>query len=137
MKIYLDIDGVILGTASPAGDVASLLTLLLDRFPGKVYWLTTHCRGGADRTEEWLRGKLPDALADRLCREVLPTDWNTLKTEAIDFSEPFLWLDDGLLWSERRILEAHGAADCWIPMDRRDPGMAARAEAIVRMRNGE
>ena len=134
MNVYLDIDGVILGTASPPEDVVALLTFLLDHFPRAVYWLTTHCRGGCNRTEEWLRGKVEDALAHRLYREVLPTDWNTLKTEAIDFSVPFLWLDDALLYSERKALQDRGALDNWLVMDKRDPGAAKAALRIIRQR---
>ncbi len=134
MNLYLDIDGVILGTASPAEDVEALLTLILDCFPASAYWLTTHCRAGKNRTREWLQGELPDALLNRLDRTLQPTDWNTMKTEAIDFSVPFLWLDDGLLWSERDTLEKHGALDSWIVMNKRDPGAAKAAMKRIRDR---
>ena len=127
MHIYLDIDGVILGTASPMKDIEDLLTLILDRFPDSVYWLTTHCRGGENRTGEWLRGKLKEELVERLEKSVRPTDWNVLKTEAIDFSTPFLWLDDELLYSERKALQIHGATDNWIVMNKRDPCAARNA----------
>ena len=131
-NIYLDIDGVIIGTASPAEDVEALLTFILDSYPQSVWWLTTHCRGQCRRTGEWLNGKVPDALAARLDHEVRPTDWKTLKTEAIDFSMPFLWLDDALLYSERRVLREHGKLDSWLVMDKRDPGMARAALEIIR-----
>ena len=127
MNIYLDIDGVIVGTASPVEDVEALMTFILDHFPGSVFWLTTHCRNGCNRTRDRLRGKVSDALAQRLYREVQPTDWDTLKTEAIDFSAQFLWLDDALLYSEKKALHDHGAADSWLMMDKRNPIMAKKA----------
>ncbi len=136
MDIYLDIDGVIIGTASPAEDVEALLCFILDHFPRSVYWLTTHCKGRVNRTKEWLSGQVADALAERLYREVRPTDWDTLKTEAIDFSAPFLWLDDALLYSERKALQDHGKLDSWLVMDKRDPGMAKAALAVVRQYAG-
>lgn len=132
MRIYLDIDGVIIGSASPPEDVETLLYFILDRFPGSVYWLTTHCQGQCNRTKEWLEGRVADALAERLYREVRPTQWKTLKTEAIDFSAPFLWLDDALLYSERKALEDHGKSGSWLFMNKRDPGMAKKALAAVR-----
>lgn len=47
-KIYLDIDGVLKGVSSPKEDVVVLLRYCLDNYPGRVYWLTTHCRGGRE-----------------------------------------------------------------------------------------
>ncbi len=136
-KIYLDIDGVILGTCSPPEEVEALLRFLLDRFPGRLYWLTTHVRGGENRAGDWLRGKLPDPLTDRLAAEVLPTDWNTLKTEALDFSVPFLWLEDAPLWSEGEALRRHRAGDRLLRMDPRDPASARRALALLRQAAAE
>ena len=132
MNIYLDIDGVIIGTASPAEDVEALLNYIMDHFPRSVYWLTTHCKGPCNRTKEWLQGQVSDTLAERLYREVRSTDWNTMKTEAIDFSAPFLWLDDALLYSERKALQDHGKMDSWLVMNKRDPDMAKKALEIIR-----
>ena len=126
-NIYLDIDGVILGTRSPVEDVEALLAWLLDHFPGRVYWLTTHVRDGANGAADWLRGKLPDRLVDRLAAEVKPTGWNVLKTEAIDFSVPFLWLEDAPLWSERAALRRMHAEDSLLCMNKKDPRAARSA----------
>ena len=132
MDLYLDIDGVLIGTASPREDVEALISFILDRFPGPVRWLTTHCRGGENRAGEWLRGKLPDSLVRGLDERAEATDWQTLKTEAIDFTTPFLWLDDALLYTEKKILQAHGALDSWIRMDSRDPHAAQGALEAIR-----
>ena len=132
MNIYLDIDGVLLDTASPEEDIAAFAMYLLDHFPGRVYWLTTHCRGGVNRCEEHLRGRLADTLVDRLAREVLPTDFVTWKTEAIDMTTPFLWFEDFPFAHELRDLEQHSAAASCILMDPRDPFMAQKALETVR-----
>ena len=44
MNVYLDIDGVIVGTASPQEDIVELLEYILGQYPHSAYWLTTHCR---------------------------------------------------------------------------------------------
>ncbi len=44
MNIYLDIDGVLRGAASPVEDVANFLNYVIDNYPDSTYWLTTHCR---------------------------------------------------------------------------------------------
>ena len=49
MNIYLDIDGVLVGTASPMSDIVDLLEYILERFPHSTYWLTTHCRWGSNQ----------------------------------------------------------------------------------------
>ena len=136
MRIYLDIDGVILGTASPQEDVCALLEALLRRFPGEVCWLTTHCRGGENRTWRALAGRLPQALLDRLKEEVLPTDWDVLKTEAIDLGEPFLWLEDAPLYSEREALRRAGREDCLLLMNPKDPASARKALERIRAESG-
>ena len=62
-KIYLDIDGVIRGVASPREDVVALLRYCLDNYPGAVYWLTTHCRGGENHVGAALRGEFDDEFS--------------------------------------------------------------------------
>lgn len=133
MNIYLDIDGVLVGTASPMSDIVDLLEYILERFPHSTYWLTTHCRWGSNQCAQWLeQNGLPKPLVDRLHRTVRPTHWHTLKTEAIDFSIPFVWLDDALLYSERAVLHQHHAKDGVFLMDSRDDQMALKALAYLK-----
>ena len=122
MNIYLDIDGVILGPESPKKGIDKLLKYLLKNYPDNTYWLTTHCKGGINRCGEWLRqNHLPEKLVAELEAKVKPTDWGVLKTDAIDFSQPFFWLDDSLLESERMVLSQHGALDSCMLIDKHDP----------------
>ena len=44
-------------------------------------------------------------------------NWETFKTEAIDFSTPFLWFDNYLLEEEKGILKQKNCFDSWICVD--------------------
>ena len=48
----------------------------------------------------------PKSTIERL-KQIKPTQWNTLKTEAIDFGSDFYWLDDYVLEAEKKELERH------------------------------
>lgn len=128
MNIYLDIDGVLIGTNSPREDIISFIRYLLDHYPGSTYWLTTHCKGGVNRCAEWLRmnGFLAD-LVDEMDRIIKPTDWETIKTEAINLDQDFIWFDDSLFEMERKTLEAYCALDCFYRMNPKDPEAAKKA----------
>ncbi len=102
MNIYLDIDGVLIKKDNSSADnVVEFLKYVTDNHD--VYWLTTHCRGGENNTLSHLKGKLPDKAFEYL-EKIKPTDWQTLKTEAIDFTRDFLWLDDYVIEVEKNIL---------------------------------
>jgi hypothetical protein len=103
----------------------------LDNFPNSTYWLTTHCKSGENHTNYTLRGIYPDELVDRMVRTIKPTDWNILKSDAIDFSQPFIWFDDDLFLSEKKVLEQHNALNSHFRMTLRDPNMAKKALRAV------
>ena len=126
-KIYFDIDGVIKGTASPKEDVMALLRYCLDNYSGAVYWLTTHCRGGVNHTDFALKGEFPDVFVDELYNKILPTDWEVMKTEAIDMDADFVWFDDNLFETEKKVLEQNYVLDGFFLMNPRDPEMAKKA----------
>lgn len=126
-KIYFDIDGVLKGTVSPQEDIVALLRYCLDNYAGCIYWLTTHCHGGENHTDFVLRGELPDNLVDELYNKVLPTNWEAMKTEAIDMDSDFVWFDDTLFESEKMILEQNYVLDGFFKMNPKDPDMAKKA----------
>lgn len=130
MNIYLDIDGVMLGTTSPQEDAEAWLNYVLDNFPS-IYWLTTHCRGGENQTKFWLNGKLSAELIRCISQRIQATDWGVLKTDAIDFTEPFIWFDDNLMLSERQVLEEHSCLSSHFAMDPKDPDMADKALKLL------
>ena len=115
MNIYLDIDGVILANDKQAALHADeFIAHLVNNFP--VYWLTTHCMRVGDDPLLMLSGFF-GAETLELLKKVKPTQWDTLKTEAIDFSQPFLWFDDDPLAEEREELAQRGVLESWVEID--------------------
>ena len=74
-----------------------------------------------------LRGYLSDKLLDELETKVKPTTWEVLKTDGIDKDQDFVWFDDNLFESEKRVLESYYALDGFFRMNPKDPGMAKKA----------
>ena len=124
MNIYLDIDGVLLANdRQPANYASEFLRYVLTNYPVSTYWLTTHCQGDASRPIRDV-GDLFDDETIELMRKIKPTTWldSSAKTDAIDFSKPFLWFDDDLFPNERKALIEHSVLDNWIEVDlRKDP----------------
>lgn len=93
VKLYLDIDGLLLtkrGKYLPE-NIEEFIEYILENFD--CYWLTTHCKGDKETALNYLSGFYPSHLIEKL-KLVKPTNWKTLKTEAIDFESEFFWLDD-------------------------------------------
>ncbi|GAC1502554.1 MAG: hypothetical protein NVS1B10_07360 [Candidatus Saccharimonadales bacterium] len=117
MNIYLDVDGVILANDTNAALYADeFLQTILSKFPDTTYWLTTHCWKGDNRAAAVVSPFLKPGTAV-LLNKIKAADWGELKTDAIDFSKPFLWFDDNLYPGERKVLEANDALDNWIEVD--------------------
>ena len=52
-----------------------------------------------------------------LARQIKPVTWHGLKTDAIDFTQPFLWVDDSLQEAELAVLRTHDCIHRWIHAD--------------------
>jgi len=117
MNIYLDIDGVLLANESNAANYADeFLQAVLAAYPDSTYWLTTHNWRGENRTKEVLAPHLrPETVP--LLDKIKPSVWNEMKTDGINFSEKFIWLDDDLWQDELKVLEQHNATDNFILID--------------------
>lgn len=104
-KLYLDIDGVLVTAKNTraADGVISFLQFITSNFD--CYWLTTHCKGDSEYAINYVREFVPDR--DNLLPKIKPTNWNTLKTEAIDFDSEFFWLDDYPMMAEILVLKQH------------------------------
>ena len=115
MNIYLDIDGVILANdLQKAKHAAEFLKYITNNH--EVYWLTTHCKGDAEYTVNFI-SRFFDPETIETLKKIKPTNWQTNKTEAINFDEPFLWFDDHLFESEITNLLERNAYDSWIEVD--------------------
>jgi hypothetical protein len=115
MNIYLDIDGVILANdQQPSKHAKEFLKHITDNHI--VYWLTTHCKGDADYTVNHIN-RFFDIETIGYLKKIKSTDWKTWKTEAINFNEPFLWLDDQIFDFELKDLEKHNALENWIKIN--------------------
>jgi hypothetical protein len=122
--IYLDVDGVLLRRScvsrggfelSPGAE--AFLAYLVESFD--VCWLTTRCKHGLpnDITRAFRHAMqvtdLPPKLTE-LINLVKPTQWNACKTEGIDLSTDFYWIDDNPTREALQVLAQHGCEHRWI-----------------------
>ena len=115
MNIYLDIDGVLLKKhGGPADNVLEFLKYMTDNHD--CYWLTTHCRNGANQSVEYLEDKLPKEALEYL-NKIKPAYWDTLKTEGIDFTKDFKWYDDYIMEAEEKVLKEHNCLDSFVRVE--------------------
>ncbi len=122
--IYLDVDGVLLRRSpinsfgfevSPHAE--EFLTNLVASY--RVRWLTTRCRAGMpnDVARAFRHAmqvtNLPPKLAE-LIDLVEPAPWNACKTEGIDLTADFFWIDDNPTPRALQVLAQHGCEHRWI-----------------------
>ena len=114
-NIYIDIDGVILTRGGvPAAHLDKFLRYILSNY--SVFWLTSRCNGNCKYTIKYLsQFLLPESIP--LIKRIMPTSFRLDKTEAIDFSKRFFWLDDELFASEVNTLREHDRYDSWIEVN--------------------
>lgn len=113
-KLYLDIDGVILNGGKATEGIVEFLQFVTEHF--ECYWLTTHCYGDASPVFLHLVSRVPSEALPYI-EQFKATKWESWKTEAIDFSTPFVWLDDNLFDMERQALTSHNALESFIHFD--------------------
>ena len=115
VKIYLDIDGVLLTKDKKVPEYGEELLSNLT-WNHDCYWLTTHCHGGGSNAVEYLSQYYPDSILEKL-GGIKQTDWMTLKTEAIDFDSDFIWLDDCPFESEKNVLRKYNKINSLMIVD--------------------
>ena len=135
-KLYLDIDGVILTTkrTKPADFAIPFIDFATNHYD--CYWLTTHCKGNTSIPLAYLAEHFDKATIGKL-QKIKPTNWSTLKTEAIDFLSDFIWLDDNPFASEINILTAHLAKDKLIIVDLNKPDELKRVLEILKLKTSD
>lgn len=116
MNVYLDIDGVLLANELNLSEgAADFIKFAADNF--SVFWLTTHCMdGNPDHAIEYLQRATTEDLRPWL-KKFKPVTWSLKKTEAIDFTQPFLWYDDDCFSGERIDLNEHKVFNSWIEVN--------------------
>ncbi len=133
-KLYIDIDGVLLtNKRTTIADYAiQFIDFITTHFD--CYWLTTHCKGNISNPLNYLSKYFDNAILEKI-QKIKPTNWTTLKTEAIDFSSDFIWLDDNPFVSEINTLAAHFANDKLIIVNLENVGELRRIIEILKIRN--
>jgi hypothetical protein len=115
MNIYLDIDGVLLTKdKQPALYVKEFVAYLTKHTPHLL--ADHHCKGDANSTLNYISQFFDTETIESL-KKIQATDWKTAKTEAIDFSKPFLWFDDYIFDFEKQELAKHDCLQSWIKVD--------------------
>ena len=114
--LYLDIDGVLLANETNLAEGANdFIKYAADNF--EVYWLTTHCMDDTTaHAIEYLQRATTEDLRPWL-EKFKPVVWSLKKTEAINFTKPFLWFDDDCYSGEKIDLNEHGVSNSWIEID--------------------
>ena len=127
MKIFLDIDGVLL---TKYGDLAAgakkFLLWAIEHH--ETYWISTRTRDGSHRGAlQAFHGKLdPEVI-----KAIRPTSWNILKTDALPLgSRDWVWIDDEILHAERDVLISDGSLGRFIQInfDKNPDALAALNE---------
>jgi len=130
IKIYLDIDGVLLSRKQTIPNNAEeLIHYLIRHFD--CYWLTTHCRGGENKTVEYLCRVYGDKYKSIFDR-IKPTNWSDLKTEAIDFNSNFYWLEDFPFESEKEVLRKNDKLNSLVLIDLINPSELIRVLNLLK-----
>lgn len=130
-KLYLDIDGVLLTAkhTQAAPGVDGFIDFITQHFD--CYWLTTHCKGDSAPALRYLARFLKPATLEKLRLAVQPTNWDTLKTEAIDIISNFYWLDDSPFQSEVAYLQTNGVASRLIVVNLSNAGELLRIQQLL------
>lgn len=114
MKLFLDIDGVLIGKRNNRPVLARGATEFLEYVTQHFdcYWLTTHCQGNVETVKKYLTPFLSEYQL-KLISSIKPSIFKTLKTEALPEEGDFIWIEDQPLWCERNHLEGNGLINNW------------------------
>lgn len=109
-KLYVDIDGVLLTVKNTEIAEFSIPFIHFITQHFDCYWLTTHCKGINKIALAYLSSYFdPETIS--VLASIKATNWKTLKTEAIDFSSDFYWIDDYPLQAEIEVLKKYDVAN--------------------------
>ncbi|MCB2410813.1 hypothetical protein [Hymenobacter lucidus] len=131
IKLYLDIDGVLLTAkhTCAAPGVDEFVDFVTANFA--CYWLTTHCKGNSASALQYISRFLEPATIDKLSESVRPTNWDALKTEAIDAAADFYWLEDQPFQAEIAQLQRWKRAERLLVVDLNRPAELWRVQDVL------
>ena len=121
IDLYLDIDGVLLTkhNTTIAEYADEFIKFVCINF--NCYWLTTHCKADTNTSLDYLAPYF-EHLMDYLSKiKPSPQIWETLKTEGIDFSRKFYWIEDNPFMAEKKILKEYGCVNSLIEVNLNRP----------------
>lgn len=139
IRAYIDIDGVLLRNGRGGPELIPRFSRVIGYLKKNFdcHWLTTHVRSGVGSAGA-MNKLIPFLKKARVDSGILdgihPSDWQTLKTEAIDFTQPFLWLEDSPLIAEHRICEEKGCLDNIVLVDWRRRASRLTVRRLRRVR---
>lgn len=113
MNIYLDINGVLMQENTLAEFAEPFLAQVFTSWRFSTYWLSSYCWHGQNKATDIIRPLLKRKSSIQIIESIQPTQWDELKTDAIDFKTPFLWFDSSISADEKEILKYHRALDCF------------------------
>jgi len=102
--LYIDVDGVMLFLDKTENDWLLLwIQASRERF-NRLFWLSCWtCMGNT----ETLYKKHPGF---KILEPITALKWNNHKTEAIDWTRPFIWIEDGITSEEKEIFKKKAVA---------------------------
>lgn len=129
-KLYIDIDGVLLtNKKTTASEYAcEFLNYCVKNFD--CYWLTTHCKGDNKNVLKYLNEYFNVEMNDTF-NLIKITYWDKLKTEAIDFTSDFLWLEDNPFNAEIEILHKNNSINNLIVINLNNKDELIRVKNII------
>ncbi len=119
LKIYLDIDGVLLDTKEYK-QMPFLKEFLIAAFRisnGEIYWLSTHTKHGDNDVALYHLEEALDKDVFEMVKGIKNTKWYDLKTQGIDLDSDFLWFDDVIFQAEYNVLERINKEHCLIKVE--------------------
>lgn len=135
MKIYLDIDGVILKknlTIPEYGE--EFIAYLITNY--NCYWLTTHCKGDTQDAINHLSQFYPPSTVEQL-KMIKQTNWESLKVEAVDLNSDFIWLEDYPFESEKIVLKKANKINSLITVDLKREDELKSIQKLIEMKTAK